>query len=184
MSAEQFAVRARVALCAKWPEMTRYNQSEMLQLLEESHHTTDQIVADQGQLGKKAGPGRDIPPPVGDVAAYLKALGSDLDPQDFMDFYQTKDWTVDKAGRVKMKDWRSAARRADRLWTRTVKRAGMSEWERTQKEERLKLLRVRLKEITNPGGSAWPVSLDGAGRAKASELAHQIHVVEEELKRV
>lgn len=182
MSAMQYAIRARVLLCERWPEMTRYSQSEMLVILERAFNMSEDISTRAGQLEKKPAAGRDIPPSVENVAAYLKELQSDLNPQDFMDFYTTRDWTVDARGKIKMKDWHSAARRADRLWARPAKSAGLSEWERGKKEERMRALKTRLRELTNPGGSAWSVELTGTNRDKARELSSQIFTIEQELK--
>ena len=44
--------------------------------------------------------GRTIPPSYEMVRGYLKSIGSDLDPQDFMEFYAARDWTVDSRGKV------------------------------------------------------------------------------------
>lgn len=60
--------------------------------------------------------GRFYPPTVGEVQAYCDSRGSRIDPQAFVDFYQSKGW---KVGRAPMKDWRAAVRT----------------WERKQKAE-------------------------------------------------
>jgi hypothetical protein len=61
-----------------------------------------------------------IPPSISDVSLYLADYCKEknlppLDPQDFIDFYEGKGWIV---GKVKMKDWQAAARRAARNWER------------------------------------------------------------------
>ncbi len=48
-----------------------------------------------------------IPPSVGDVAEYCQQRGNKIDPETFVDFYQSKGWVV---GRARMKDWQAAVR--------------------------------------------------------------------------
>lgn len=49
-----------------------------------------------------------IPPTIQDVTDYVREKGySDIDPQRFFDFYESKGWTV---GKSKMKDWQAALR--------------------------------------------------------------------------
>ncbi|HIZ29832.1 MAG TPA: hypothetical protein H9813_01170, partial [Candidatus Fournierella merdipullorum] len=50
---------------------------------------------------------RFIPPTVEEVKAYCQERRNDVDPQRFVDFYETKGWMV---GKNKMKDWRAAVR--------------------------------------------------------------------------
>lgn len=51
-----------------------------------------------------------VPPTVEQVAEYVKERGSKVVPQDFIDFYESKDWMV---GKNRMKDWKAACRRAE-----------------------------------------------------------------------
>jgi len=49
-----------------------------------------------------------IPPTMQDVTAYVDEKGyTDIDPQRFFDFYESKGWMV---GKSKMKDWQAALR--------------------------------------------------------------------------
>ena len=51
---------------------------------------------------------RFAPPTIEEVREYCSTCGlENLDPQSFIDFYESKDWMV---GRNKMRDWRAAAR--------------------------------------------------------------------------
>lgn len=50
---------------------------------------------------------RFTPPTVEEVAAYCKERGNHVDPQQFVNFYSSKGWTV---GKSKMRDWRAAVR--------------------------------------------------------------------------
>ncbi len=48
-----------------------------------------------------------IPPSVADVTEYCQQRGNRIDPETFVDFYQSKGWVV---GRAKMRDWQAAVR--------------------------------------------------------------------------
>lgn len=54
---------------------------------------------------------RFVPPSVDDVRQYASEAGLSIDAKTFVDFYSSKGWLV---GRSAMKDWRAAARNADR----------------------------------------------------------------------
>ena len=56
-------------------------------------------------------PAAEIPPPIDAVRAYCAERGRGIDPEAFMDFYESKGWLV---GKVIMKDWRAAVRNAER----------------------------------------------------------------------
>lgn len=97
---------------------------------------------DQEQDPPKApqGAGKNIPPSVEEVRAYVAEMKYGIDPENFVDFYTSKNWMI---GKNKMKDWHAA--------TRT--------WERKRKEE-----------SPNDNGRAAPVTaadfqkrLDAAG---------------------
>lgn len=47
------------------------------------------------------------PPSVEDVRAYCSDRGNDIDPETFVDFYQSRGWLI---GKNKMKDWKAAVR--------------------------------------------------------------------------
>lgn len=48
-----------------------------------------------------------IPPTLAEVTAYCKERHNNVDPQTFMDFYESKGWMV---GKNKMKDWKACVR--------------------------------------------------------------------------
>ena len=48
-----------------------------------------------------------VPPTVDEVKAYCIERGNTIDPESFIDFYESKGWMV---GRNKMKDWKAAVR--------------------------------------------------------------------------
>ena len=51
--------------------------------------------------------GRFTPPTLDEVTEYCNMKGAGIDPQYFIDFYQSKNWMV---GKNKMKDWQAAVR--------------------------------------------------------------------------
>lgn len=51
--------------------------------------------------------GRFTPPTLDDVRAYCQERNNGIDPQTFIDFYESKGWFV---GKNKMKDWKAAVR--------------------------------------------------------------------------
>ncbi len=51
------------------------------------------------------------PPSLQEVEAYCKERNNNVDPQQFIDFYQAKGWMV---GKNKMKDWKAAVRTWER----------------------------------------------------------------------
>lgn len=52
-----------------------------------------------------------IPPTLDMVTEYCKKRNNDIDPQYFIDYYETRDWQV---GKTKMKDWQAAIRTWER----------------------------------------------------------------------
>ncbi len=52
-----------------------------------------------------------IPPTVADVREYCHQRGNRIDPDTFVDFYESKGWMV---GRNKMKNWQAAVRTWER----------------------------------------------------------------------
>ena len=62
------------------------------------------------RLGKDNAPkgvSRFAPPTLEEVKAYCRERGNNVDPERWMDFYQSKGWMV---GKNKMKDWKAAVR--------------------------------------------------------------------------
>lgn len=81
--------------------------------MEPEHNITEHSLTEHRVLGadKPHKQPSFIPPTVEEVAAYVQERGSRVDPQGFIDFYESKGWMV---GRSKMKDWRAACRRAEK----------------------------------------------------------------------
>ena len=60
------------------------------------------------------GPKRIVPPTLAEVQSYVAERQSPVDPQGFIDFYESKGWMV---GKTPMKDWKAACRNAE-TWER------------------------------------------------------------------
>lgn len=74
---------------------------------------------------------RFTPPTLAEVQAYVAERHSPVDPQGFIDFYESKGWMV---GRNPMKDWKAACRNAEKWdrWGKTVpKEAGSPQMKRS-----------------------------------------------------
>ena len=58
-------------------------------------------------LTRSKGKSSFVPPTIEEVRAYCLEKGYDVDPEQFVDFYQSKGW---KIGKSPMKDWQAAVR--------------------------------------------------------------------------
>lgn len=58
-----------------------------------------------------------VPPTLEEVTAYCKERKNSVDPETFVDFYESKGWLI---GKNKMKDWKAAVR----TWERKDRNAG------------------------------------------------------------
>ena len=59
-----------------------------------------------------------IPPTLEEVTSYCKERNNSVDPQRFIDFYESKGWMI---GKNKMKDWKAAVRTWERRNDNTSK---------------------------------------------------------------
>lgn len=59
-----------------------------------------------------------VPPTVDDVREYCSERGNNVNPEVFVDFYESKGWMI---GKSKMKDWKAAVR----TWERSEGRKGV-----------------------------------------------------------
>lgn len=75
----------------------------------------DRLVKDTNNSADK--PHGFTPPNVQDVRAYCQERGNKVDPENFWDFYQSKNWMI---GKNKMKDWKAAVR----TWERSESKQG------------------------------------------------------------
>jgi DNA-binding transcriptional ArsR family regulator len=68
-------------------------------------NTTSNNTINKGGTPKKTK--RFVKPTLDEVTEYCNLRGAGIDPQGFIDFYESKDWMI---GKNKMKDWKAAVR--------------------------------------------------------------------------
>ena len=73
--------------------------------------TVTDTVTDTVSVPNKKTPTRFSPPTYDEVCAYAESIGSKVNVDDFIDYYDSNGWMV---GRTKMKDWKATLRR----WSR------------------------------------------------------------------
>ena len=86
--------------------------------IEEDKDKKDNIVSVPAERPVKKRAKAFQPPTVDEVREYCKERGNDVDPETFVDFYESKGWMV---GKTKMKDWKAAIR----TWERSEGRRGV-----------------------------------------------------------
>lgn len=69
----------------------------------------------EGKEGKRNISNIFVPPSVSEVKAYCCEKGYTVDPNQFIDFYESKGWMV---GKTEMRDWRASVRR----WQRNLQK--------------------------------------------------------------
>lgn len=67
----------------------------------------EEIDIDKDINKERAKPKRFVPPSLSEVKAYCQSRNNGINPQNFIDFYESKGWMV---GNNKMKDWKAAVR--------------------------------------------------------------------------
>lgn len=69
--------------------------------------------------------GRFAPPSVEEVKAYCEERGNSVDPESFVDFYESKGW---KVGSNPMKDWKAAVRTWEKREQSSSKQSNGIDW--------------------------------------------------------
>ena len=88
------------------PTKTKTEDKDLRQKTEDK----DLFPPDGGSARAK----RFTPPTLAEVQSYVAERHSAVDPQEFIDFYESKGWMV---GKTPMKDWKAACRNAEK-WDR------------------------------------------------------------------
>ena len=94
------------------PEQTRKEKEKEKEIEKESEN--DSYCSPPPPSASK----RFVPPTLAEVQSYVAERQSPVDPQGFIDFYESKGWMV---GKTPMKDWKAACRNAEtwERWSRT-----------------------------------------------------------------
>lgn len=97
---------------------TIWNQNGTI--LEPEHNLTKQNKGDKATAPPRAK--RFTPPTFAEVQSYIVERHSAVDPQEFIDFYESKGWMV---GKSPMRDWKAACRNAEKWdrWSRSEQSA-------------------------------------------------------------
>ena len=79
-------------------------------------NSLDKIREDKNRLDKNKEKSRFVPPSLDEVMKYCLTRNNQVDPQTFIDFYESKGWMI---GKNKMKDWKAAVRTWEKRETKT-----------------------------------------------------------------
>ncbi len=89
---------------------SRRNNLEGVNQYSESGHTTSRMENENEDVNINKDK-RFTPPTINEVTAYCLERKNQVDAEYFIDFYASKGWMI---GKNKMKDWKSALRRAEK----------------------------------------------------------------------
>lgn len=147
--------KARAAVNKRWGNTDEYERMRNIPTATITGTTTTTGTAagtrTWGDGGEKAdklsAPARKaekfIPPTVEEAAAYIRELGSTIDPQRFVDYYASRGWML--KGNIHMKDWRAEVRN----WEQRDRQSAPPGTAHTVPDagelERMKKLREKLK---------------------------------------
>jgi hypothetical protein len=81
-------------------------QTNVSQMSDGMAHSIDQYSVDQSSVDK-SNKGRFTPPTHAELSAFIAENGYSVNPDRFLNFYESKGWLV---GKTKMKDWKAAVR--------------------------------------------------------------------------
>lgn len=84
---------------------------------------------------KEKAASRFTPPTVDEVKKYCIERGNNIDPESFVDFYESKGWLI---GKNKMKDWKAAVRTWEKKEYRKPNRPAPQQPRQETEEERLR----------------------------------------------
>lgn len=127
--------KARAAVNKRWGNTDEYERIRNIPT------GTGTGTGTRGSGGEKAE--KFIPPTVEEAAAYIRELGSTIDPQRFVDYYASRGWML--KGNIHTKDWRAEVRN----WEQRDRQSALPGTAHTAPDagelERMKKLREKLK---------------------------------------
>lgn len=85
----------------------------------ETNNTLNKLNIQRKEVSKDTSKRKFVPPTIDEVSAYCQERNNFVDPERFIDFYESKGWMV---GSNKMKDWKAAVR----TWEKKDKDKGYS----------------------------------------------------------
>ncbi len=100
--ANEKSSKAREAAKARWDKVS--SNANALQTDSEGNATQDTLPITQDTLPKKKGGKKFTPPSLSEVSEYIHDKKYHVDPENFINFYESKGWMV---GKNKMKSWKA-----------------------------------------------------------------------------
>lgn len=97
-----------------WTKYQSCDQQNEQQLTSQRPTTDQPVTTNKNVKNVKNKYIGEIPPSLEEVAAYCASRNNGINPQSFIDFYQSKGWMI---GKNKMKDWKASVR----TWERKMK---------------------------------------------------------------
>lgn len=95
-----------------WESYQKIDQHTDQQMTSERPTTDQQVTTNKNEKNEKNEKNKTFSPPTADeVTAYCREMGYKVNPDAFVDFYDSKGWMV---GKNKMKDWKAAVRNWNR----------------------------------------------------------------------
>ena len=95
-----------------WESYQKSDQQTDQQMTSERPASDQQVTTNKNEKNEKNEKNKTFSPPTADeVTAYCREMGYKVNPDAFVDFYDSKGWMV---GKNKMKDWKAAVRNWNR----------------------------------------------------------------------
>ena len=91
----------------RWQTMAKMAVSDTVSDTDIKENPLKGVKENSFSLTRSKGKSSFVPPTIEEVRAYCLENGYDVDPEQFVDFYQSKGW---KIGKSPMKDWEAAIR--------------------------------------------------------------------------
>jgi len=121
MIEQQTSNQNRLVTVLNW-ELYQGSEQQNEQQMNNQRTTSEQRVNtnknDKNDKNDKKNNNIFIPPTLEEVTSYCKERKNSVDPQRFIDFYESKGWMI---GKNKMKDWKAAVRTWERRNNNTSK---------------------------------------------------------------
>lgn len=111
--------KCRVITVNNWCAYQASDKDDRKEIARKSQEDSNEIATELEIKNKEIKNKRFIRPTVDEVRAFCQEKGYDIDPERFVDFYESKGWLV---GKTPMKDWKAAARGWQSRQKETVKK--------------------------------------------------------------
>lgn len=130
--------KARESAKARWDKVS--SDANALRTESEGNATQDTRPITQDPLPKKKGANKFTPPSIPEVKEYCDERKNTVNPQTFVDFYESKGWMV---GKNKMKSWKACVR----TWEKRNETGGQNQGVGFDNRSRAKKVSDEIDEI-------------------------------------